>query len=83
MPGCLGLDAMSQMVGFFLGWSGGEGRRPGAGNGELKLAGQVLPNVRKVVYNVDIKRVMRMKLWLGSADGWLSMDGEIIYRRRT
>jgi 3-hydroxyacyl-[acyl-carrier protein] dehydratase/trans-2-decenoyl-[acyl-carrier protein] isomerase len=82
MPGCLGLDAMWQMVGFFLGWTGGAGRGRALGLGELKLAGQVLPNVRKIVYNVDIKRVMRMKLWLGIADGWLSMDGEIIYRAK-
>jgi 3-hydroxyacyl-[acyl-carrier protein] dehydratase/trans-2-decenoyl-[acyl-carrier protein] isomerase len=82
MPGCLGLDALWQMVGFYLGWVGGEGRGRALGLGELKLAGQVLPNVRKVVYNVDIKRVMRSKLVLGIADGWLSMDGEIIYRAK-
>ena len=82
MPGCLGLDALWQMVGFFLGWSGGEGRGRALGLGELKLAGQVMPNVRKIVYNVDIKRVMRLKLWLGIADGWLSADGEIIYRAK-
>src|SRR5271155_3441820 len=82
MPGCLGLDALWQMVGFFLGWSGGEGRGRALGLGELKLAGQVLPNVRKVVYNIDIKRVMRLKLWLGIADGWLSADDEIIYRAK-
>ena len=82
MPGCLGLDAMWQMVGFYLGWSGGEGRGRALGLGELKFAGQVLPNVRKVVYNIDIKRVMRSKLVLGIADGWLSVDGEIIYRAK-
>ena len=82
MPGCLGLDAMWQMVGFFLGWSGGPGRGRALGLGELKLAGQVLPGVRKVVYNVDVKRVMRGKLWLGIADGWLSADGDIIYRAK-
>ena len=65
MPGCLGLDALWQMVGFYLGWTGGEGRGRALGLGELKLAGQVLPNVRKVVYNIDIKRVMRSKLVLG------------------
>ena len=48
--------------------------------GELKFSGQVLPSVRKIVYNVDFKRVMRSKLVLGIADGWLSADGEIIYR---
>jgi 3-hydroxyacyl-[acyl-carrier protein] dehydratase/trans-2-decenoyl-[acyl-carrier protein] isomerase len=73
---------MWQMVGFYLGWIGGEGRGRALGLGELKLAGQVLPNVRKVVYHIDIKRVMRMKLWLGIADGWLSMDDEIIYRAK-
>lgn len=82
MPGCLGLDAMWQLVGFFLGWLGGQGRGRALGLGELKLAGQVLPNVKKVEYNIDIKRVMRSKLMLGIADGWLSMDGEIIYRAK-
>jgi 3-hydroxyacyl-[acyl-carrier protein] dehydratase / trans-2-decenoyl-[acyl-carrier protein] isomerase len=80
MPGCLGLDALWQMVGFFLGWLGSPGRGRALGVGELKFAGTVLPNVRKIVYNVDFKRVMRSKLVLGIADGWLSADGEIIYR---
>src|SRR4051812_15595555 len=82
MPGCLGLDALWQMVGFFLGWTGGEGRGRALGLGELKLAGQVMPHVRKIVYNIDIKRVIRLKLALGIADGWLSADGEIIYRAK-
>jgi 3-hydroxyacyl-[acyl-carrier protein] dehydratase/trans-2-decenoyl-[acyl-carrier protein] isomerase len=82
MPGCLGLDAMWQMVGFFLGWTGGEGHGRALGLGELKFSGQVLPNVTKIVYNIDIKRVMRSKLVLGIADGWLSADGEIIYRAK-
>jgi 3-hydroxyacyl-[acyl-carrier protein] dehydratase/trans-2-decenoyl-[acyl-carrier protein] isomerase len=82
MPGCLGLDALWQMVGFFLGWTGGVGRGRALGLGELKLAGQVLPNVTKVVYGIDVKRVMRAKLVLGIADGWLSSDGEIIYRAK-
>jgi 3-hydroxyacyl-[acyl-carrier protein] dehydratase/trans-2-decenoyl-[acyl-carrier protein] isomerase len=82
MPGCLGLDALWQMVGFFLGWTGGTGRGRALGLGELKLAGQVLPGARKVVYHIDIKRVMRSKLVLGIADGWLSADGEIIYRAK-
>ena len=80
MPGCLGLDALWQMVGFFLGWLGSQGRGRALGLGELKLSGQVVPTVRKIVYGVDFKRVMRSKLVLGIADGWLSADGEIIYR---
>ena len=82
MPGCLGLDAMWQMVGFFLGWSGGIGPGRALGLGELKFSGQVLPGVKKVVYTIDVKRVMRSKLWLGIADGSLSADGEIIYRAK-
>ena len=80
MPGCLGLDALWQMVGFFLGWLGSPGHGRALGLGELKFSGQVLPTMRKIVYNVDFKRVMRSKLVLGIADGWLSADGEIIYR---
>ena len=82
MPGSLGLDALWQMVGFYLGWTGGEGRGRALGLSELKFSGQVLPEARKVVYNVDIKRVMRSKLVLGIADGWLSVDDQIIYRAK-
>lgn len=82
MPGCLGLDALWQMVGFFLVWSGGEGHGRALGLGDLRFSGQVLPNIRKVEYNIDIKRVMRSRLVLGIADGWLSADGEIIYRAK-
>jgi 3-hydroxyacyl-[acyl-carrier protein] dehydratase/trans-2-decenoyl-[acyl-carrier protein] isomerase len=80
MPGCLGLDALWQMVGFFLGWLGSSGRGRALGMGEVKFSGQVLPSVKKVVYGVDFKRVMRSKLVLGIADGWLSADGEVIYK---
>jgi len=65
MPGCLGLDALWQMVGFFLGWLGSPGRGRALGTGEIKFSDQVLPTVKKVVYGVDFKRVMRSKLVLG------------------
>ena len=80
MPGCLGLDALWQMVGFFLGWSGSPGRGRALGVGEVKFSDQVLPTVKQVVYGVDFKRVFRSKLVLGIADGWLSADGSIIHR---
>ena len=79
MPGCLGLDALWQLTGFYLGWLGAEGRGRALGVGEVKFADQVLPNVSKVVYGVDFKRVFRSKLVLGIADGWLEADGKKIY----
>ncbi|HUG62368.1 MAG TPA: 3-hydroxyacyl-[acyl-carrier-protein] dehydratase FabA [Methylomirabilota bacterium] len=80
MPGCLGLDAMWQMLGFFLGWLGSPGRGRALAVGEVKFSGMVTPSVRKVEYGVDLKRVMRTKLVLGIADGWLKADGETIYQ---
>jgi 3-hydroxyacyl-[acyl-carrier protein] dehydratase/trans-2-decenoyl-[acyl-carrier protein] isomerase len=80
MPGCLGVDALWQLLGFFLGWLGAPGRGRALGAGEIKFSGQVLPTMKKIIYGLDIKRVMRSKLVLGIADGWLSADGEVIYR---
>src|SRR6185437_2129743 len=80
MPGCLGLDALWQLLGFFLGWLGSSGKGRALGLGELKFSGQVLPTMKEVVYGLEIKRVMRSKLVLGIADGWLSADGAVIYK---
>src|SRR3954469_876138 len=80
MPGCLGLDALWQLLGFFLGWLGSSGKGRALGLGELKFSDQVLPTMKKVVYGLEIKRVMRAKLVLGIADGWLSADDKVIYR---
>lgn len=79
MPGCLGLDAMWQLVGFFLGWSGGKGRGRALGVGEVKFTGQVLPTAKRVSYQIDLKRVITRKLTMGIADGSLSVDGREIY----
>ena len=80
MPGCLGLDALWQMLGFFLGWLGAPGRGRALSVGELKFSGMVQPTVKLVEYGIDLKRVLRSRLVLGIADGWLKADGEIIYR---
>lgn len=79
MPGCLGLDALWQMLGFFLGWTGGQGRGRALGVGEVKLKGMVLPTVKKLEYIVDLKRVIRRRLTLGIGDGRLKADGDTIY----
>ncbi len=80
MPGCLGLDALWQLLGFFLGWLGGEGRGRALSVGQVKFSGMVLPSVKLVEYGVDLKRVVRSKLVLGIGDGWLKADGETIYQ---
>ena len=79
MPGCLGLDAMWQLVGFYLAWSGGPGRGRALGVGEVKFSGQILPTAKKVTYNITFKRVIKRKLFMGIADGTVSVDGRVIY----
>ena len=79
MPGCLGLDAMWQLVGFFLGWRGNPGKGRALGSGEVKFTGQILPTAKKVEYNIQIKRVIERKLIMGIADGSVSVDGKVIY----
>ncbi|MBA1444907.1 MAG: 3-hydroxyacyl-[acyl-carrier-protein] dehydratase FabA [Chromatiales bacterium] len=79
MPGCLGLDAMWQLVGFFLGWIGNPGHGRALGVGEVKFTGQVLPKAKKVTYHINMKRVISRKLVLGVADGVMKVDGREIY----
>ncbi|MBM7071380.1 3-hydroxyacyl-[acyl-carrier-protein] dehydratase FabA [Shewanella sp. OPT22] len=79
MPGCLGLDAMWQLVGFFLGWEGAKGKGRALGVGEVKFTGQVLPEAKKVTYKLDIKRKINRKLVMGMADATLEVDGREIY----
>jgi 3-hydroxyacyl-[acyl-carrier protein] dehydratase/trans-2-decenoyl-[acyl-carrier protein] isomerase len=79
MPGCLGLDAMWQLVGFYLGWLGAEGRGRALGSGQVKFTGQVTPVNKRVTYHIDIKRIVLRKLIMGVADGRLQVDGEDIY----
>lgn len=82
MPGCLGLDALWQLCGFFLGWLGGKGRGRALGVGEVKFSGMVLPEAKKVVYKLDLKRVIMSKLVMGIANGIMKVDGESIYEAK-
>lgn len=82
MPGCLGLDALWQLTGFFLGWTGAKGSGRALGLGDLKFTGQILPTTKLVRYEVDIKRMINRKLVLGIADGRVIADGEVIYEAK-
>ncbi len=82
MPGCLGLDAMWQLVGFYLGWCGLPGKGRALSVGQVKFTGQVLETAKKVTYNISIKRVVARRLTLGIADGTMSVDGELAYEAK-
>ncbi|NKB78077.1 MAG: bifunctional 3-hydroxydecanoyl-ACP dehydratase/trans-2-decenoyl-ACP isomerase [Gammaproteobacteria bacterium] len=79
MPGCLGVDALWQLVGFSLGWRGGQGHGRALGSGEIKFTGQITPESKKVVYNIEFKRLVMRKLIMGIADGTVSVDGKLVY----
>ncbi len=79
MPGCLGLDALWQLVGFFLGWSGHPGKGRALGAGEVKFTGEILPTAKKVTYDLSISRTINRKLVMGIADGTVAVDGDVIY----
>lgn len=79
MPGCLGLDAMWQLCGFFLTWSGCKGKGRALGCGEVKFTGQVLPTAKKVTYTLDVKRIITRRLSVIIADAKMSVDGRVIY----
>lgn len=79
MPGCLGLDALWQLLGFFLGWLGSPGKGRALSVGEVKFSDMVVPSVTKVEYVVSLKRVIQRKLTLGIADGILKADGRPLY----
>lgn len=82
MPGCLGLDALWQLVGFFLGWSGLPGKGRALGAAEVKFSGEILPNAKKVVYELSMRRVIDRRLIMGIADGLVAVDGKTIYRTK-
>lgn len=79
MPGCLGLDAMWQLLGFFLGWKGFSGRGRARG-GEIKFNGTVLPSAKKITFQIDIKRILNQRLKMGIADAAMEVDGRLIYK---
>lgn len=79
MPGCLGLDAVWQLLGFFLGWRGNPGRGRALGSGEVKFTGEVLPSASVLRYHIHIRRVIERKLVMGIADATVSIDGKDIY----
>ncbi|MBT4890236.1 MAG: 3-hydroxyacyl-[acyl-carrier-protein] dehydratase FabA [Rhodospirillales bacterium] len=79
MPGCLGLDALWQLTGFYLGWTGALGQGYALGVGEVKFTNQVRPTSKLVTYKIDIKRIMSRGITLGIADGTMLVDGEVAY----
>ena len=79
MPGSLGLDALWQLVGFYLGWIGGKGRGRALGCGSVRFTGEVTPTAKLVTYNINMKRVINRRLVMGIGDGVMEVDGAPIY----
>lgn len=79
MPGCLGLDALWQLIGFFLGWKGNEGQGRALGSGEVKFTGQVTPEAKLVTYKIHLSRLIERKLVMGIGDATMEVDGKVIY----
>lgn len=79
MPGCLGLDALWQLIGFFLGWKGNEGQGRALGCGEVKFTGQVTPEAKLVSYKIHLSRLIERKLVMGIGDATMEVDGKVIY----
>jgi 3-hydroxyacyl-[acyl-carrier protein] dehydratase / trans-2-decenoyl-[acyl-carrier protein] isomerase len=82
MPGCLGLDAMWQMIGYWLGWSGSSGKGRAIGVGDVNFRGHITPKIRCVRYEVDMRQVRRGRLVLGIADGRVLADDSCVYVAR-
>lgn len=82
MPGAFGLDAMWQLLGFFLGWTGAPGAGRALGVGEVRFSGQILPTIKKLIYHLDIKRVVARQVVLGIADGTVTADGQLTYEAK-
>ncbi len=82
MPGCLGLDALWQLAGFYIGWTGAPGRGRAFGAGEIKFTGMVTPAAKLVSYHIDIKRVVNRQVALAFADGQMAIDGETVYETK-
>ncbi|MDF1819091.1 MAG: 3-hydroxyacyl-[acyl-carrier-protein] dehydratase FabA [Immundisolibacteraceae bacterium] len=79
MPGCLGLDAMWQLVGFFLGWQGHAGRGRALGSDKVRFSGEVTPDKKLVTYRINMKKLITRRLTMGIADATMDVDGEVIY----
>lgn len=79
MPGCLGLDAMWQLVGFYLGWIGEPGRGRALGSGNVKFAGEILQDSKLVTYHINMKKVIKRGVVVGVGDGTVTVDGKKIY----